>query len=338
MSRIQNRRQQLLLDSRAFRQNSEQLSVSGGIVFEEDTRSDPSAMENGCSVYPVNRGWSEEASTGLGVVDTTLGSESNVFAGGESDSEDSSSCQAALDTNIPALYIQMSLYPMTLAQYLSPSSDSKPGLRHCFHLVPTLRLLLSIHDGLQHIHSKGLIHRDIKPGNIFLSSVVATFEGGCCDITCGSCTKSNTEAPLDPRWMNPRIGDFGLVHQLAKGEVPSPSQSPANQKHDAGTTYYQPPRKGERKDEKIDIFALGVVFVEMLCRCTTAMEKYDMLKGLQCGEIPSVLRQNIRDEGHDAETADKVLQLISGMIDEDPAKRWCGAKVREALEELLKTC
>ncbi|KAI0528307.1 kinase-like domain-containing protein [Xylaria bambusicola] len=332
MSGIQNRRQQLLLDSHAFSQDSEQLSVSGGIVFGEDTRSSPSALANNCSLYPVNRGWSEDVSSGLGV-DSTLASESNVFAG-DSDSEDSSSCQANLDTNVPALYIQMSMYPMTLAQYLSPSSCSKAGLRHCFHLAPTLRLALSIHDGLQHIHSKGLIHRDIKPGNIFLSSVVATFEGGCCDISCESCKELATE----PRWLNPRIGDFGLVHQLAQGEVPSQSQSPSDHKHDAGTTYYQPPRKGERKDEKIDIFALGVVFVEMLCRCTTAMERVDMLKGLQRGEIPSVLRQNIQYEGHDEETAEKIVQLVSGMIDEDSAKRWCGTRVREALEELLQRC
>ncbi|KAI1363817.1 kinase-like domain-containing protein [Xylaria arbuscula] len=338
MSRIQSHRRQLLLDSHSFSHDSKQLSVSGGIVFEEDTRSDQGAMENGCSVYPVNRGWSEEASSELFAVDSSFASESNVFAGGESDSEDSSSCQTALATNVPALYIQMSLYPLTLAQFLSPPSESKPGLRHCFHLVPTLRLLLSIHNGLQHIHSKGLIHRDIKPGNIFLSSVVSAFEGGSCDIACGSCAKLVTEAPSDPRWLNPRIGDFGLVHQLAQGEVPSPSQSPASHKNDAGTTYYQPPRKGERKDEKIDIFALGVVFIEMLCRCTTAMERYDMLKGLQCGQLPSVLRQNIIDEGHGEETADKAVRLISGMIDEDPEKRWCGSAVREALEELLERC
>ncbi|KAK5628901.1 hypothetical protein RRF57_004616 [Xylaria bambusicola] len=337
MSGIQSRRQQLLLDSHAFSQDSEQLSVSGGIVFGEDTRSSPSAVENNCSLYPVNRGWSEDASSGLGV-NSTLASESNVFAGGDSDSEDSSSCQASLDTNVPALYIQMSMYPMTLAQYLSPSSCSKAGLRHCFHLAPTLRLALSIHDGLQHIHSKGLIHRDIKPGNIFLSSVVATFEAGCCNIACASCAKLSIEPSSGPRWLNPRIGDFGLVHQFAQGEVPSPSQSSSSHKHDAGTTYYQPPRKGERKDEKTDIFALGVVFVEMLCCCSTAMERVDMLKGLQRGEMPSVLRRNIQHEGHDTGTAEKVVQLVSGMINEDSSKRWCGSRVRDALEELLQRC
>ncbi|KAI1355108.1 kinase-like domain-containing protein [Xylaria sp. FL0043] len=338
MSRIPSGRQQLLLDSHAFGPDSGQLSVSGGIVFGEDTPSSPSAIENGSTVYPIQGGWSEDVSSGLGIVDTSSASESNIFAGGESESGNSSHTQATLDTNVPALYIQMSMYPMTLVQFLSPASPSHAGLRHCFHLAPTLHLTLSILDGLQYIHSKGLIHRDIKPGNIFLSSPFTTFEGGCCDISCRSCTESDTETSSTPKWLNPRIGDFGLVHQLAKGEVLSPSHSPQTPKNDAGTAYYQPPRKGERKDEKIDIFALGVVFIEMLCRCNTAMERVGLLKGLQCGEIPSELQQKIQHEGYSSETAEIVVQLASGMIDEDPEKRWSGSRVRQALQDLLRRC
>ncbi|KAI0967399.1 kinase-like domain-containing protein [Xylaria arbuscula] len=339
MNRIPSGRQQLLLDSHAFEQyseqSSEQSSVSGGVVFGEDTPSNPNAIE---SVYPIHGGWSEDASSGLGVVDITSVDESNIFTGGETESEDSSPNQATLDTGVPALYIQMSLYPMTLAQFLSPSSSSNGALRHCFHLAPTLHLTLSILEGLQHIHSKGLIHQDIKPGNIFLSSLVTTFEGGCCDLSCRSCMGLDTNTSSSPRWLNPRIGDFGLVHQLAQGEVPSPSQSPSDSGNNAGTAYYQPPRKGERKDEKIDIFALGVVFTEMLCRCNTAMERVEMLKGLQCGEIPPTIRQNIEAEGHDSETAGRVVQLVTSMIDEDCEERWSGSRVRETLQDLLKRC
>ncbi|KAI1308504.1 kinase-like domain-containing protein [Xylaria venustula] len=339
INRIPSGRQQLLLDSHAFgedsEQSSEQLSVSGGIVFGEDTPSNPNAIK---SAYPIHGGWSEDVSSGLGVVDISSAYESNIFTGGESESEDSSPSQATLDTGVPALYIQMSLYPMTLAQFLSPSSSSNGALRHCFHLAPTLHLTLSILEGLQYIHSKGLIHRDIKPGNIFLSSLVTTFEGGCCNLSCRSCMGLDPDTYSSPRWLNPRIGDFGLVHQLAQREVPSPSQSPVDSGNNAGTAYYQPPRKGERKDEKIDIFALGVVFVEMLCRCNTAMERVEMLKGLQRGEIPPTLRNNIESEGHDSEISERVGELVSSMIAEDCEKRWSGSRVREALQDLLKRC
>jgi translation initiation factor 2-alpha kinase 3 len=183
-----------------------------------------------------------------------------------------------------------------------------------------------------------LIHRDIKPGNIFLSSAETAFEGGYCNLSCKLCTGSSEEVLPSLRWVNPRIGDFGLVHQLAKGEVPSSSHISMESEKDAGTAYYQPPRKGERKDEKIDIYALGVVFIEMMCRCNTAMERVTMLKELQSGKIPSRIRQNIRDEGHGSETEEIVVQLVTSMTDGDSEKRWTGSQVREALQDLLSRC
>ncbi|KAI8944131.1 kinase-like protein [Xylaria longipes] len=338
-SRIRRPPQRLLLDSHAFRHDNEQeSSISGGIVFGEDTASKFSANTNGLDLDPINRGWSEDASLGLSVVDGASASESNLFTGGETSSDDSSPPREAVDMNVCALYIQMSMYPMTLAQFISPSSSSNTELRHCFHLAPTLRLVLRIHEGLQHIHSKSLIHRDIKPGNIFLSAPTGNFEGGYCDLSCRSCMESNRGLSASQRWLNPRIGDFGLVHQLAQGEVPTSSDSSADSKDNAGTAYYQPPRKGEIKDEKIDIFALGVVMVEMLCRCNTAMQRVGMLKGLQRGELPPELRQNIQGEGHNSETTEKAIQLVSSMIEEDPEKRWAGSQVREALRELVGKC
>lgn len=339
MSQIRRHPQRLLLDSHAFTQDLEQgSSVSGGIVFGEDTPSHPSAIPNDYSRNPINRGWSEDDSSGVGRPDTNSAFESDIFTGGQTDGDNSAPRQGALETQVCALYIQMSMYPMTLSQFISPSSSSGAGLRHCFHLAPTLRLILSIHEGLQYIHSKGLIHRDIKPGNIFLSAPSTNFEGGSSDLSCRLCAESNEETPPGSRWLNPRIGDFGLVHQLAQGEVPASPQNSPNPRNDAGTACYQPPGKSEKKDEKIDIFALGVVLVEMICRCNTAMERVDMLKGLQGGQLPPTLRGNMRDEGHGSETAEKVVQLVSSMLDEDPEKRWSGSMVREALLDLLVRC
>lgn len=339
MEQISRHARPLLLDSQAATEISDDqsLSVSGGIVFGEDTLSHMSAIVDGDGPNPIDRGWSEDASVGLDAIDTSSASESNLFVGGETASDDASPNQIASDTNVHALYIQMSMYPMTLAQFISPSSSSKPGLRHCFHLAPTLRLALCILEGLRYIHSKGYIHRDIKPGNIFLSSV-ESLESGCFDASCRPCAESDEGQTSNPRWLNPRIGDFGLVHQLAQGDVSSSPQSPESLQNEAGTRYYQPPQQGEKKDEKIDIFALGVVLVEMLCRCGTAMERVDLLRGLQAGALPLELHRNILDEGHDPETADKVVALLSSMIEGESEKRWSGAKVHEALQELLGRC
>ncbi|KAI1820182.1 kinase-like protein [Xylaria intraflava] len=334
----ERRNQQLLLDSHAFDEGSEQeLSFTGGIVFGEDTPSRPSAAANTSGVNRINQGWSEADISAPDIANTTSVLDSDVFTGGITDRENSDSYQTTVDTKVHALYIQMSVYPMTLARFISPSPPANVELRHCFHLAPTLRLMLSIHNGLQYIHSKGLIHRDIKPGNIFLSSPSAVFEGGYCDVSCKACTASRGEKPAALRWLNPRIGDFGLVHQFGQGEVPS-SQNFPDYRNDAGTAYYQPPRKDERKDEKIDIFALGVVFVEMLCRCNTAMERVNMLKELQNGEVPSNLRHSVQDEGHDSETAGRVVRLVSSMVHQDSDERWSGSRVCEALRDLLSRC
>lgn len=70
-----------------------------------------------------------------------------------------------------ALYMQMSVHPMTLADFLSPPQGEngmiKP-LAHCFHLEPSIRILLALLDGVEYLHAEGVVHRDLKPANIFL--------------------------------------------------------------------------------------------------------------------------------------------------------------------------
>ncbi|EOD52018.1 putative protein kinase protein [Neofusicoccum parvum UCRNP2] len=74
----------------------------------------------------------------------------------------------------------MALYPMTLAEYLKVepdyvraeldgSSHGETVYRHCFHVKPSLQVLLAILDGVQYLHAHNMVHRDLKPANIFLS-------------------------------------------------------------------------------------------------------------------------------------------------------------------------
>ncbi|KAI0101129.1 kinase-like protein [Daldinia grandis] len=333
-------KQQLLLDHQPFSQDEGdevELSLSGGVVFAEDT---PSCRDSKTNDQLVNdRQWFEQRTSSNAVIESiSLSNTSDIFTDGKSKRSNSNEKRETFDAVGHILYIQMSLYPMTLAQYISLSSGANNAVKHCFHLVPSLRLLHAIHAGLQYIHAKGYIHRDIKPGNIFLSLPDTEPRGGYCSLACNSCGAKAEDMP--PRWLNPRIGDFGLVTQLARGELPlsyASDDGSTGSDHPVGTAYYRPPST-YAGNEKVDIFALGVVFIEMICPCITAMERVDMLKGLQMGHLPSNLGQGLKREGYSPEVIDDVVLLAEAMTHPDSEARWSSQQVNEAIEGVLRRC
>ncbi|KAI1658632.1 kinase-like protein [Daldinia decipiens] len=334
-------RQQLLLDHQPFcqddRDGAEQ-SLSGGVVFAEDT---PSCRDSKANDQLANdlQWFEQRTSSNPAIESLSLSNTSDIFTDGKSKLSNSNEKREAFGAVGHILYIQMSLYPLTLAQYISLSSGGNDAVRHCFHLAPSLRLLHAIHAGLQYIHAKGFIHRDIKPGNIFLSLPDTEPRGGYCSLACNSC-QVKAEI-LSPQWLNPRIGDFGLVTQLARGELPlsyASDDGSTTSDRPVGTTYYRPPPSKNADNEKVDIFALGVVFIEMICPCTTAMERVDMLKGLQKGYVPKSLRQGLKDEGYPPEVIDEVILLAEAMVCPDSEARWSSQQVDEAIERVIRRC
>uniref|UniRef100_A0A4W6DTV1 non-specific serine/threonine protein kinase n=1 Tax=Lates calcarifer TaxID=8187 RepID=A0A4W6DTV1_LATCA len=163
------------------------------------------------------------------------------------------------------------------------------------------RLFREILDGLAYIHEQGMIHRDLKPVNIFLDSQDHV-----------------------------KIGDFGLAtdHPANSGSAVIPKPDPSgNMTGMVGTALYVSPEvQGNTKatyNQKVDLFSLGIILFEMSYRpMTTGAERINVL---------SQLREPIVFPGdftaYEQGTQKKVIQWL---LNHDPA-------LRPTTQELLKS-
>lgn len=113
--------------------------------------------------------------------------------------------------------------------------------------------------GVAYLHSKGVIHRDIKPNNIFVhKGVVKIGDLGLATLVNSARSDDNPSLTPPP----PPQGD----QDLSTSSVCKSSQ--------IGTFIYTAPEVATgRYDEKCDIYSLGIVLVEMFSNFTTSMER-----------------------------------------------------------------
>ncbi|XP_035182470.1 eIF-2-alpha kinase GCN2 isoform X2 [Oxyura jamaicensis] len=163
------------------------------------------------------------------------------------------------------------------------------------------RLFREILDGLAYIHEKGMIHRDLKPVNIFLDS--------------------NDHV---------KIGDFGLATDHPANAAISKQEenhSDSFVKADpsgsltgmVGTALYVSPEvQGNTKstyNQKVDLFSLGIIFFEMSYHpMSTASERIFVLGQLR---LPNIVFPQDFDEVKHA----KQRSVITWLLNHDPAAR-----------------
>ncbi|XP_046843066.1 eukaryotic translation initiation factor 2-alpha kinase 1-like [Xenia sp. Carnegie-2017] len=210
------------------------------------------------------------------------------------------------------LLIQMELCDITLRHWLqernSQLSNNEGGL---VNKKENMKIFKQIVTGVKYIHSQGLIHRDIKPNNIFLNRTKRY------DDSYDYCVK---------------IGDFGLArpdmfgeHSFATTELTSfiepisplfPGDTPpssSSQTKGVGTCTYASPEQLHNRDysSKVDIYSLGIVLFEFFQPFKTEMERHTNIKDLRKSHVPQELK-NLWSEEND---------LILQMMAKDPESR-----------------
>ncbi|MCO5171958.1 MAG: bifunctional serine/threonine-protein kinase/formylglycine-generating enzyme family protein [Planctomycetes bacterium] len=110
-------------------------------------------------------------------------------------------------------------------------------------LPALLRLFCKVCEGVHHAHSRGVVHRDLKPDNVMI------------------------DAALDPH-----ILDFGIAKRLDSQEGAEQAAALTTEGDVIGTLRYMPPEQAAGKtqlvDVRSDVYALGTILYELVCGTT----------------------------------------------------------------------
>ncbi len=135
-----------------------------------------------------------------------------------------------------------------------------------YFIIQTLEAVL-------YVHNKGMMHRDLKPSNIFFS--------------------------LDGQV---KVGDFGLVTGSVFANIGSSylalkSLGDDHKQHtgNVGTHFYISPEQlsATKYNNKVDIFALGVIFFELLYPFSTQMERVQELDNIRNRKFPERFKTHL---------------------------------------------
>ncbi len=180
-----------------------------------------------------------------------------------------------------------------------------------------LAIACGVCSALEHVHERGVIHRDVKPSNVLLG------RGGIVKIVdFGIAQRARTQSVSDA------LGTEGIT--------PSGRMAPEAMKDAFGTPAYMSPEQilGDFVDPRSDLFSLGVVLYQMLCG-QRPFEGAEKDKKTSAQRIRRDTTPPLRER---APTVPRPIErIVMRLIEKSPVDRYANASAaRERLESALR--
>ncbi len=190
--------------------------------------------------------------------------------------------------------------PYIVMEYLEGEPlDARLLARGKLPMLEALRLVHDILAPLEAAHSAGVIHRDLKPGNVFLQR-------------------------LPDGKDFPRVLDFGLARYV---------DSTGRGSGIVGTPSYMAPEQAKDGDQTpaIDLYALGCMLYELLSGRLPfeAGSAWGVIE-LHLSKTPRRLNELVLD------LDDEVADLVHELLEKEPSKRPTATRARREIARLLR--
>jgi len=204
--------------------------------------------------------------------------------------------------------------PFLVLEHVEGASVLELVAKRKLAIPAALAIACGVCAGLEHVHSRGVVHRDVKPGNILVSraGIVKLIDFGIAQ--------------------RPRLGSLSDAG-ITEGITASGRLAPEQLKDAYGTPAYMSPEQilGDFVDGRSDLFSLGVVLYQMLSGARPFGD--DPKGGGQ--RIRRDVAPNLREKAKGVPRA--VERIVMRLLEKSPNDRYPSASaVRERLEAALR--
>jgi eukaryotic-like serine/threonine-protein kinase len=177
------------------------------------------------------------------------------------------------------------------------SLEEELGRGRRFDWREVVRIVIEICRALRHAHDRGVIHRDLKPGNLLLTA--------------------NGQV---------KLSDFGIARLFGNTRLTSAGSV-------LGTAEYMAPEQaaGKPVDQRSDLYSLGAVMYVLLAR--RPVFKGDSLGEViykQQFETPEPLRR------HNGDVPEELQRIIMQLLEKDPSRRIPNATILSKCLEAMQ--